>query len=237
MYYEGALYWGGVSGNARTVKPENGLFLDDSLKTVDCGVKCYGTPVAANGRVYVAGMEVNTSVVNAAPIAVCVLDDERMELIYNAWGNESGKIQSTPILCNMGESARIYVQGYKQPGTVYFLEDDASKTSGSLTALLEPVQSQYAWDQLACDSEGALYCTNNAGYLMKYQSQKASVIITGGDVNGDGKVNISDAVILSRYLADWDVTIVEANSDLNGDGICDVRDLVMLRRHLAGWYD
>lgn len=237
MYDNGSLYWGGVSGNAYCVKVSDGTFVSE-MQTVNCGIKCYSAPVAANGRVYLVGMADNAASTNTGAISICVFDAATMELLYSAHGNETGKIQSTPVLCRVSsDEVRVYVQGYQKPGNIYYLADTTAQNSGSLTLLLAPEQSQYAWEQIACDSDGAIYCSNDAGYLMKYQSKKAPVAVTGGDVNGDGKVNIRDAVTLSRYFADWDVTIVEENSDLNGDGICDTRDLVMLRRYLAGWYD
>ena len=56
-----------------------------------------------------------------------------------------------------------------------------------------------------------------------------------GDVNGDGNVNMQDATILSRYLADWNVEPDLAAADVNVDGKVDMQDVTLLRRYLAGW--
>lgn len=56
-----------------------------------------------------------------------------------------------------------------------------------------------------------------------------------GDLNGDGEFNISDLVMLQKYISgasdaeisDW------KQGDLNGDGILDVFDLVMMRKKLT----
>lgn len=59
-----------------------------------------------------------------------------------------------------------------------------------------------------------------------------------GDVNGDGDVDISDAVALLRNLAGYqDESIISGNSDVNGDGEVDISDAVALLRRLAGYDD
>ena len=61
---------------------------------------------------------------------------------------------------------------------------------------------------------------------------------TKGDVNGDGVVNISDAVALLRFLAGFkDAKIDVGNSDMNGDGEVNISDAVTLLRRLAGYDD
>lgn len=62
---------------------------------------------------------------------------------------------------------------------------------------------------------------------------KENVLI--GDVNGDGIVNGKDGVLLAQYLAEWDVTVVDAAADCNGDGIINGKDGVLLAQYLAEW--
>ena len=61
------------------------------------------------------------------------------------------------------------------------------------------------------------------------------VHFTGGDVNGDGKVNGKDGVLLAQYLAEWDVTINVDAADVNGDGKVNGKDGVLLAQYLAEW--
>ena len=59
-----------------------------------------------------------------------------------------------------------------------------------------------------------------------------------GDVNGDGEVDVSDAIALLRYLAGYgDESTIPANGDFNGDGEVDVADAIALLRYLAGYTD
>ena len=54
-----------------------------------------------------------------------------------------------------------------------------------------------------------------------------------GDVNGDGKVDIRDAIRLAKYLARIDVEINIVNADVNGDGKVNIQDLIRLKKYLA----
>ena len=59
-----------------------------------------------------------------------------------------------------------------------------------------------------------------------------------GDVNGDGKVNPIDDMILARYLAKWqgyDAMVDLSAADTNSDGNITPIDDMILARHLAKW--
>ncbi len=59
-----------------------------------------------------------------------------------------------------------------------------------------------------------------------------------GDANADGVVNTVDAVILSRYLANWTGYadgIYDFNCDINKDGFVTPIDVIILLRRLANW--
>lgn len=70
--------------------------------------------------------------------------------------------------------------------------------------------------------------------VVKYSGEDLRI----GDVNGDGVVDIADAVALLRYLAGYvDESTIPANGDFNGDGAVDIADAVALLRYLAGYTD
>lgn len=60
-------------------------------------------------------------------------------------------------------------------------------------------------------------------------------VVLRGDVNGDGKIDISDLVLISRYIAGAK-TLAAPHlnaSDTNKDGKTDISDLVLTSRHIA----
>lgn len=69
--------------------------------------------------------------------------------------------------------------------------------------------------------------------LAKMKGSEEPEIICG-DVNGDGKVDVSDATALQAYLADMEVEdFVEEAADVNGDGSINVSDVTELQNYLA----
>ena len=57
-----------------------------------------------------------------------------------------------------------------------------------------------------------------------------------GDLNGDSSVTDVDRVLLSRYLAGWDVPEPGLDTaDINEDGSITAIDRAILARYLAGW--
>ena len=56
-----------------------------------------------------------------------------------------------------------------------------------------------------------------------------------GDADGDGEIAAMDAILLSQYLAGWDVTLNEVSADTDGDGAISAMDAILLSQYLAGW--
>ncbi|MBP5312565.1 MAG: hypothetical protein J6112_07020 [Clostridia bacterium] len=57
-----------------------------------------------------------------------------------------------------------------------------------------------------------------------------------GDADGDGEVTDWDAIVLNRYLANWDVEIANINAlDIDGDKEVTDWDAIVLDRYLANW--
>lgn len=55
-----------------------------------------------------------------------------------------------------------------------------------------------------------------------------------GDANGDGKIDIKDALLAMRAAAGWNVTIDEGQADVNDDGYVTVADAVAIMKIAAG---
>ena len=63
-----------------------------------------------------------------------------------------------------------------------------------------------------------------------------NIEVVFGDGNGDGQLNISDAVLFAQYLAEWEVGFAEGTQmDLNLDGKVNISDAVLFAQYLAEW--
>jgi plastocyanin len=101
----------------------------------------------------------------------------------------------------------------------------ASGASYALSPFLQP-GSTYKLDFPACNT-------------FQYVTIESPVTITGtvkallqGDVNGDGKVDITDLVLVaSRFLATSGMPQYNSSADLDQDGIIDIVDLVLVSSH------
>ena len=64
---------------------------------------------------------------------------------------------------------------------------------------------------------------------------KETVTLLPGDVNGDGEVNVTDAVALANYvMGDIPETFYFEAADLNGDEDVNVSDVVALANIVMG---
>lgn len=244
------LYWGEASGGKLYAVQiaTDGSFVTDSLKTLNCGVSGPCVPVIAGGRLYLAGTANDQG-------AVAVVKVADMSLQYVAYG-ASEKIQSTPIVrvvnadgpvvsavsdmvaspTALADGNYVFVQDYTSPSRILMLKDDVNTTSGSLSRLVTVAHENYAYEQIACDKDGALYVTNDSGYLMRYVATQSTGTVIYGDVDNDGSVTTKDVAQLKRYLAGWaNVTINQTTADVNASGGVDAKDVALLKRYLAGW--
>lgn len=60
-------------------------------------------------------------------------------------------------------------------------------------------------------------------------------ILALGDLNGNGKRDSGDMVLLAQHLAGWNVSVPELLADMNRDNEVDSADLVLFAQMLAGW--
>ena len=91
--------------------------------------------------------------------------------------------------------------------------------------------------KVVADGDYHLVVTDEVGNKteVKFSIKKAPLYVLG-DVNGDGRISITDIVMLRRSLAGL-ITLTETQqkaADLNKDGRVSIADLVQLRRQLAG---
>ncbi|MDE5860738.1 MAG: dockerin type I repeat-containing protein, partial [Ruminococcus sp.] len=84
-------------------------------------------------------------------------------------------------------------------------------------------------DKITLGTNGqSAYCVNYTAFVRKAEN------IVIGDVNNDGKFNVSDAVILQKWLINASDELVNwQNTDLHKDNKIDVFDLVMMKKLLV----
>ena len=57
-----------------------------------------------------------------------------------------------------------------------------------------------------------------------------------GDLDGNTKIDVKDAMLLAHYVAKWDGVELDLDAcDLNADGTVDQADAMILARYVAGW--
>ncbi len=87
-------------------------------------------------------------------------------------------------------------------------------------------------------ADGDFY-DNNLNYV-EATTESGSITaldFTPGDLNGDGKINIKDVVLIRRYIiGDYDTKINENAANVNDDGKVNSADVILLRRYIAGGY-
>ena len=87
------------------------------------------------------------------------------------------------------------------------------------------------------DGEDVNYNKDWKRVPLNYRSGKLIVCAyTPGDINGDGEVDITDAVCLLQYVAGWKLNnVVKEALDVNGDGRINTKDAIQILRYIAGW--
>ena len=56
-----------------------------------------------------------------------------------------------------------------------------------------------------------------------------------GDADGDGKVSVSDAIVVLKAVAGWDIEYNSEFCDVNTDGTVSVLDAIVILKIVAGW--
>lgn len=120
----------------------------------------------------------------------------------------------------------------------FTIKDGASAGSYDLTPSFAAADGNYHLeaDGLFADDTRVADVTLTAGSVTVEEGETEIIY---GDLNGDEEVDGIDAVILLRYIAEWDGYDEENYNmdaaDLNGDEEIDGIDAVILLRYIAEW--
>ena len=56
-----------------------------------------------------------------------------------------------------------------------------------------------------------------------------------GDANSDGRVTLTDAILILEHASGASMTINLSNANVNADSDVDIRDALIILQHAAGW--
>ena len=158
----------------------------------------------------------------------------KLKVSYNASALEFVSAQNTGRLTGTFTTSKTTDVN---PYVIQWMGADNSNGNGTIMNLTFRVKEN------AAEGNYTISLTPEEAYNSSYDDVTFTVtngVITvknviAGDVNGDGTINGKDGILLSQYLADWDVTIVDAAADCNGDGIINGKDGILLSQYLADW--
>ena len=97
-------------------------------------------------------------------------------------------------------------------------------------------------EALPANTEITVQLTTENEHADTAEAQLVMIVRTvlPGDVNADGSVDDKDRMLLSRFLADWNISAYmfdPAAADINHDGRITAIDRMILARYLAEWGD
>ncbi len=159
------------------------------------------------------------------------------------WASAASKPSSLLSYDKSGELTSMTIDASK-----YFIsgENSASFTTvdeGSTLQYLrfkpyKSVPTQYTKDDYFEFESITFYATEEEAARDGMPLEEAEAVINYGDANDDGKIDIIDAIQMSRHVGAWNGYIGQINflaSDIDRDGYVAPDDYVTLVRYLAKW--
>ena len=213
----------------------------------------YLTKESFSGRAYFTPYAVFTPFDKQAQYAICspITDSDGTIYFKNdsgylmAFGRSIEKIEVTKqpdkTQYNAGDifdKTGMVVTATLSDGTTRDVTDMVSAPAGTLADGTTELTLQFGRDQTMYRNAEANNSKMNAGapiaaITTTVQIRVGEGTVTWGDVNGDGKVNSTDAVLILRYAAQLGVDIDTAAADVNGDGKINSTDAVLVLRYAA----
>lgn len=155
-------------------------------------------------------------------------------LVSATLGNNVKRIGESVFL-NCSKLASVNI-----PNSVNIIDYNAFKNCSSLTSITIPSSvsriEAYAFD--GCDN---LTIYGYSGSYAEYFAKRYNKVFVAlpnivGDVNSDGFVNIIDATLVQKHIAE--IQLINSGNlpqaDTNGDGIISVSDATLIQKYAAG---
>ena len=145
---------------------------------------------------------------------------------------EGGQISIAPMQ-QSGYSIDInrIMTGIMPETSVTAMLENIEKTSGTL-----PIAVLKVYDNNGLRINGNTFVGTGAYITYTGAAQELANIAVYGDLNGDGRINPIDLVMLSRHVAEINIIknplFVKA-TDVTGDGKITIADLIRLARYIA----
>lgn len=213
----------------------------------------YRTKESFSGKSYYTPYAVFTPYDKQAQYAICspIVDSDGTIYFKNdsgylmAFGRSVEKIEVTTMPQKTQYAAGetfdktgMVVTATLLDGSTRDVTDMVSASSEPLTDGTTEITLQFGRDQTMyrnATANGEKMTAGNkiAAITATIQIRVGEGTVTWGDVNGDGKVNSTDAVLILRYAAQLGVDIDTAAADVNGDGKINSTDAVLILRYAA----
>jgi len=154
---------------------------------------------------------------------------------YNGTGNSNDYAKALTI----DNSDNLYVTGYSKNSegtydlvTVKYSPDGSAYCIKRYNSAVSENCAPY-FTAIAVDTSQNVYVAGVTGYPADYLTIKYYPIITVGDANSDGSVNISDIIYLVNYLfRTGPPPEPMRKGDTNGDGEATISDIIYLINYL-----
>ena len=213
----------------------------------------YRTKESFSGKSYYTPYAVFTPYDKQAQYAICspIVDSDGTIYFKNdsgylmAFGRSVEKIEVTTMPQKTQYAAGetfdktgMVVTATLSDGSTRDVTDMVSAPAGTLADGTTEITLQFGRDQTMyrnATANGEKMTAGNkiAAITTTVQIRVGEGTVTWGDVNGDGKVNSTDAVLILRYAAQLGVDIDMAAADVNGDGKINSTDAVLILRYAA----
>lgn len=229
------LGWSTSSTATSATYSAGGTYTANSSATLYAVWKSNPTPtnakIAVESKTASSGKEVKLAISLSDNPGLTYL---KLKVSYNASALEFVSAQNTGLLTGTFTTSKTTDVN---PYVIQWMGADDSNSNGTIVNLTFRVKDD------AAEGNYTISLTPEEAYNAAYDDVAFTVtdgVITVknvivGDVNGDGTINGKDGILLAQYLADWNVTIVDAAADCNGDGTINGKDGILLAQYLADW--